>query len=168
MRAAHKIDVQTPPAWAERFWAKVDKSGECWLWTAATIHSGYGRFQLWGKARGAHRVAWLLEHGEFPPDELFVCHRCDNPACVRPSHLFLGTPADNLRDMSEKGRSRRGLPNRGTRGTKNRHARLTPHAVRQIRRLRAEGMLHREIAEHFGVAVNTVTTILTGKSWTHV
>lgn len=93
---------------ADRFWEKVDKSGDCWLWTAATAFWGYGVFQL-GRGPGegivrAHRWSWEQAHGPIP-DGLFVCHHCDTPACVRPSHLFLGTNADNLGDMGRKGRA---------------------------------------------------------------
>jgi hypothetical protein len=94
---------------AERFWAKVDKSGDCWLWTGGLASKGYG--QVWvgfGKKCLAHRVAWELTHGTLPAHESYhgicVLHRCDNPRCVRPSHLFVGTIGDNIRDMHRKGR----------------------------------------------------------------
>jgi hypothetical protein len=89
----------------ERFWAKVDKrSGpdSCWTWTAAKTLRGYGRFMLDGKARLAHRLAWRLAGGT--EAEALVCHRCDNPSCVNPAHLFLGDQFDNMRDMTAKGR----------------------------------------------------------------
>lgn len=96
----------------DRFWAKVDKSGDCWVWTASVFRErlGYGKFQT-GSNRGesrvayAHRVSWELHFGPIP-NGLFVCHHCDNPPCVRPDHLFLGTAADNVRDMDRKGRDR--------------------------------------------------------------
>lgn len=92
---------------AERFWAKVDKSGDCWVWTAAKHDFGYGVFQLGrGPSEGlrrAHVLSWLWSNGPIP-DGLVVCHRCDNPPCVRPDHLFLGTLGDNTRDMVAKGR----------------------------------------------------------------
>lgn len=72
---------------AERFWAKVDTTGDCWVWTASMGGYGYGQIHVAGRPVGAHRVAWLLEHGSYPPDELELDHLCRNRACVRPAHL---------------------------------------------------------------------------------
>ena len=105
---------------ARRFWAKVEKTDGCWLWRAATGANGrYGRFGIGSKVLLAHRVAWTLAHGELP-DAARVLHRCDNPLCVNPAHLFLGTQGDNLRDMTSKGRH--GLqshPEKAARGLHN-------------------------------------------------
>ena len=87
----------------DRFFAKVKKTSTCWLWTGATNRAGYGRFGVSGDNRLAHRVSWLLEHGQLS-DSDHVLHRCDNPPCVNPAHLFLGTNHDNVMDKMSKGR----------------------------------------------------------------
>lgn len=87
---------------ADRFWQKVRKSDGCWEWTARVSPEGYGEFWDDRNVR-AHRFSWSLVNGPIP-DGLMVCHRCDNPRCVRPDHLFLGTNRENIRDMMAKGR----------------------------------------------------------------
>ena len=92
----------------DRFWDKVDKSGRCWEWLAAKNSSGYGRLNNNGRNHLAHRVAWILTNGPIPEGDHYgticVLHHCDNPPCVNPAHLFLGTIQDNVNDMIEKGR----------------------------------------------------------------
>lgn len=92
---------------ADRFWARVEKRGpdECWPWTGYRDAKGYGQIALNRRtAEGAHRVSWALARGEIP-DGIHVLHRCDNPPCCNPAHLFLGTHADNMWDMKAKGRA---------------------------------------------------------------
>jgi hypothetical protein len=98
---------------AERFWPKVDRSGgpdACWPWTATVRSDGYGMIDVGGKMVGAHRVSWEIANGPIPVGGDYhgtcVLHRCDNPLCVNPSHLFLGTNDDNTKDRDAKGRAR--------------------------------------------------------------
>lgn len=145
--------------WQERFWSKVDKSGSCWLWTAARDRAGYGLFgSTQAPGRAAHRLAYLLANED--PGERHVLHRCDNPPCVNPAHLFLGDDAANHADMASKLRS--------TWGEKNARAKLTVDQVRAIRSQLDEGVPHRVIAEAFGISRPTVSDILHRRSWYHL
>jgi hypothetical protein len=87
----------------ERFWSKVDKNGDCWEWTGTLSSGGYGRFRSHGRLVNAHRFSWEDKFGPAPTG-LYVCHRCDNPRCVRVEHLFLATPSENEKDCVRKGR----------------------------------------------------------------
>ena len=153
----------------ERFWRKVRKSNGCWEWQAARFTAGHGAFRLRphdGKQRlaRAHRIAWELTHGAIP-DGRVVCHRCDNPPCVRPDHLFLGTQAENLADMRAKGRLGK---NRGRPGEQHSQARLTRSDVVEMRRLRREGASFASLARRFGVGRATANRAVRGESWAHV
>ena len=158
----------------ERFWSKVDRSGDCWEWTAFRDRNGYGWFSVGGKTVRAHRQSWEMANGLIP-DGLLVCHRCDNPPCVRADHLFLGTPHDNTNDAAAKGRMASGDRNgsrvhreRMPRGEANPFSRLDESTVRAIRGRRDEGALLREIAAEFDVSLPQVHKIVTRSAWQHI
>lgn len=154
----------------ERFLPNVDRSGECWLWTGKKDGDGYGMLYALGGDFRAHRVAYEIAFDK-SPGSLFVCHRCDNPACVRPSHLFLGTNKENTADRHAKGRDARGpraRPDLSVRGEHHGQAKLTDEDVRTIRRERAAGVTQRALQTRFGVSQGTISHIQSGKSWRHV
>ena len=146
-----------------RFWEKVNKTENCWLWMAGTTGEGYGSLRVVGhKTIKAHRYSWELHYGPIP-DGLWVCHHCDIPACVRPDHLFLGTAADNCADKLMKGRGR--LP----RGELTSWAKLTDADVREIRAAYAEGGITQQaLARRYGVCSTTIFYAIARRNWAHV
>lgn len=152
----------------ERFWSKVSigDADACWEWQAGRHTFGYGAFEykIKGKWRAAHahRVAWELVNGDIP-DGMFVCHRCDNPPCVNPGHLFLGTPRQNTLDMLQKDRASMPSGVAHPRYT----ARLTEEQVREIRR-RWPSETQQSLASEFGVGVMTVNHIVNRRTWKHI
>ena len=150
------------PVTVSRFWAKVTKGWPdgCWLWSGSISH-GYGSFKV-EKTERAHRVSWELHNGPIP-DGLWVLHKCDEPSCVNPQHLFLGTHAENMTDAAAKGRMP-GRPHiRGVRSS--RRAILSEQDVHAIRRELAIGQNRASIARRFGVSWSQVTNIYLGRSW---
>jgi hypothetical protein len=149
----------------DRFWAKVEKTDGCWVWRGTTGHRGYGRVHVPDSTRlvFAHRQSWAMAYGPIP-DGTQVLHRCDNPPCVRPEHLFLGDQADNIADMVAKGRHARAAAH----GESNAHAKLTDEAVRELRGLRAAGWPLKDLSARFGVGVSRVSAIALGQGWRHV
>lgn len=128
----------------------------CWLWFGARCMQGYGRIMVGGAMTSTHRAAWVLANGPIPPG-LCVCHRCDNRLCVNPRHLFVGTIADNNRDMATKKRS--------TLGERNWAAKLSAGDVVAIRKSpETEGV----IARRFGVSASTVNAIRRRELWRHI
>jgi hypothetical protein len=142
-----------------RFWAKVDVTGECWCWSAGTDPDGYGRFRVDGENHKAHRVSWAMHRGPIPAGKCAL-HRCDNRKCVRPSHLFLGTRRDNNADRVAKGRDAKGaqLP----------QAKLTAAKVVEIRRRIAGGDRQVDIARDMSVSKVAVCDVNKGRYWRHV
>lgn len=156
------------PEAADRFWPKVSKSDGCWLWSGWLNEHGYGMLSLPTRTGQrnwrAHRLSWLLTYGDIPAGQL-VLHRCDVPRCVRPTHLFLGTQADNMADMTAKGR--RAQPTR--RGTHNGRAKIDADMALRIRRAYLTGdWTNKALAERLGVSVHIVKHITSGRHWAHV
>jgi hypothetical protein len=164
----------------KRFWAKVHKTEGCWLRTARQERRGYGSFMMdRGSAKwrpvGAHRVAWELTNGPIP-DGLCVLHRCDNPSCVRPEHLYLGTNLVNSQDMVSKGRQACGdrsgktvHPERTARGERNGSAKLTENDVKDIRTRFANGGITKvSLALEYGVRDALISKIIKRQVWTHL
>lgn len=133
----------------------------CWYWTGPLSDKGYGRVSYHGKSRLAHRISWILKNGEIQ-NGLFVCHRCDTPACVNPNHLFLGTQKDNMQDASIKKRFI------GKIGESHPKAKLSDMAVRIIRECIINGFSVVEIGRYFGVKKFTIYRIKSGRSWKHL
>ena len=148
-----------------RFWAKVDKGepDECWEWTAYVTPNGYGQFGIRRKAKTCHRIVWVLENGPIPSDKQ-INHHCDNRACCNPSHLYLGTQAENMKDMKDRGRANGGGPC----GEKQHLSKLTKKDVYKIFELRKQGLVQREIAEIICISRETISAVLTRKTWRHV
>jgi hypothetical protein len=150
--------------WGARFLAKIDRSGECWRWTAAVTapnhkaRCGYGVFKLGGKQRYAHRIACQVAHGD--PGERHVLHRCDDPRCVRPSHMFTGTHADNMADKVAKGRQVRGVAHWS--------ARLTESQVLDIVSRATAGERQVDLATEFSVGRTAINHIVVGRTWSSV
>lgn len=147
--------------WEERFWDKVKKTDGCWLWLASTAGKGYGQFPIPGEQRCvyAHRLSYWLHKGPIPKGKQ-VCHTCDNPRCVNPEHLWVGSCAENLQDMKDK--------DRHLCGSKNSRAKLTEDQVRQIRVCLSSGMTQVRIALAFGISQIEVSRIHRKLRWAHV
>lgn len=145
----------------KRFWSKVDKTDTCWVWLASTT-DGYGNFWFGPKRYKAHRFSYELEYGSVP-DGLLVCHQCDNPPCVRPDHLFLGTNKDNAQDRASKGRGR------DSKGENSGCNLLTEQQVREILNLYGTGDISQtELYQQFGVRQTAISAIVRGINWSHI
>ena len=156
----------TPERKRIQFWNTVTVSPTCWLWNGCMRSDGRG-VTSYGKTRHtilAHRLAWELTYGPIPED-MSVCHHCDNPRCVRPEHLFLGTQRDNLNDMRDKGRGAIPAPRQGS---KHHNAKLTESDVLAIREAHSKGERGYKIAERFGVTPTQISYIVRCKNWTHL
>lgn len=151
----------------------------CWIWLYGLTSEGYGTVRFRGRSRRAHRVSWVLHRGPIP-NGAFVCHHCDNPICINPDHLFIGTAADNNKDRRRKGRDfalknptaasvmmkANAITNPNPpRGEKNGRAKLTRRVIRSIKRMAANGKFQAEIAARYQVSQSCISLIVTGKRW---
>lgn len=164
----------------DRFWQHVEKSDGCWLWQGQRGSGGYGKISglLLGRPRRhyrAHRVAYELTYGPIPDGDLVRHFICDNPPCVRPDHLRLGSPADNSADCVSANRTARGdahgsriLPERVLRGTSHPKAKLDDEAVQAIIAARNVGESLGKIGNRYGVSKQTISRVVRGETWRHV
>jgi uncharacterized protein YerC len=151
----------------ERFWSKVAAGApdECWEWQRSRKDDGYGQFKVTAgqSPQRASRVAWMLTHGSIP-DGLFVLHRCDNPPCCNPAHLFLGTSADNHADMTAKGRAS-GYQHHSYLKLVQGVRRLSDDEIRLARHLHGQGASCRSVARRLGVSHTTISRLINGTHW---
>ena len=158
----NKLDMAKAVPW---FWGKVrkGKSNECWEWTASKDSDGYGNgFASTGIAVKAHRLSWVIHNGPFT-NNLLVLHKCDNPPCVNPKHLFLGTQRDNVYDCMNKMRRAHLF------GETHGRSKLTAKEVEMIKHLHLKRNVPKKIiSEWFGVTNTSICYIFNGKNWKHV
>jgi hypothetical protein len=146
---------------SQKFWSRVQivEGDGCWLWTAGKTGSGYGAIRMHGRQCLSHRIAFEDAYADVPPG-LKVLHTCDNPPCVRPDHLWLGTSKDNTDDMCAKGRN--------AFGEDHPIAKLKCQDVENIRAMRAAGVSANAISEWYGVPYSSVAAIIDNRYWNHV
>ena len=148
-----------------QFWKKVDTSGDCWEWQGMKYPTGYGRFGWKGKVAYAHRVSWEITNGPIP-DGMVIMHTCDNPSCVRPDHLQLGTQTENMKDRDRKGRFR--MPEYH-RGDSHPSSKMNSSTVLKMRSLYDRGLATpADLARSFGYKYNTVWSAVMRHSWKHL
>lgn len=145
------------------FWSRIDKNNSCWEWTGGLNTSGYGEIHINKKRYLVHRYSYELHYGPIP-EELIICHKCDNKKCVNPDHLMLGTYLDNSLDMKSKGRSKLC----SHKGEANGRVILNEIQVKQIIKLLKIGIKGTEIANQFNVNKSTIYGIKKNRRWKHI
>lgn len=151
---------------ATRLWSRVQRGDGCWEYIGSKNPNGYGQLNSGtGGIVRAHRAAWEATQGPIPAGAC-VCHTCDNPACVRPSHLFLGSRSDNMRDAVAKGRHRHAV--NPMPGERHPLAKIDKETALAVKSMRADGVSGRAVARIVGLSPAQVSRIHTGKRWAHV
>lgn len=147
--------------WLNRFWSKVHKRSDidCWEWTGYIHPYGYGKLKIRGRHKLAHRLSWIIAYGKIP-NNMCICHKCDNRKCVNPNHLFVGTKSDNIKDRHVKGRS--------VKGESNGRAILTETQVVFIKQGIQNGIKRRQLATMFNVGMNAIDKIACGRTWQYL
>ena len=171
----------------ERFFSRIQKTDNCWNWTGHIEYNGYGSMSIKHKNRSTHRISYEIHFGKIP-DGLCVLHKCDNKKCVNPSHLFLGTQLDNVKDRDQKGHTAKGAthgskthPERVPRGDKNgmrthpekvrkgeqvNTVKLTEKQVLKIRKMYRTGKYtQKQLAKIFNVNQTNISWIVTNRTW---
>ncbi len=147
---------------ASRLFANTKKEESCWVWQASRNLYNYGQMRVDIGVRNAHRISYVLHHGPIPANTE-VLHKCDNPPCVNPAHLFLGTHVDNIRDMDQKGRRR------PVKGESHYHAKLSERQVLEMRERYAKGGITKTaLGREYGVNDRSACMIINRKTWRHV
>jgi hypothetical protein len=152
--------VYLRPLAQERFWKFVQKTDTCWIWIGYTSAKAYGQFQVNGRPVRAHRFSWEMSFGSIS-EGMVVCHRCDNPSCVRPEHLFLGTQNENVQDQMRKGRR----TNHAAPGEQHHGSKLTEGQVAELRQARLEGRSTNGLAARFGISERHARAVAAGDGW---
>lgn len=152
------------PSDIKRFWSKVNvlSHNECWNWLAGTRRRGYGRFWLSGKGEVATRVSYFITYGYISDES--VLHTCDNPSCVNPDHLFLGTCKDNTNDMMNKGRGINQFKN----GENHSLSILKEVDVLKVREMYQNGEKQKEIAKKYNVNQSLISLVVNRRRWNHI
>ena len=143
----------------DRFWSKVNKTDYCWIWTTGKSSNGYGSFYFNDKTVSAHKFSWMLYYGKVI-DNLKVLHTCDNRACVNPKHLYLGTSADNSRDMTDRDRQ--------AKGENNGWSKLTKEQIISIKSYPYHRGLYRQLSKQFNVTPESISNVCRGIYWKHI